>query len=313
MSETTATPQPTPASPLTLTSAAAGQLEDPAAIAESASAATKEENPEPQNQLTQHFTESEWQALREFRSKLPEIQAKAYSDSKTGIKSIVLWGVELSPSKPDARASVVLMKFLRARNLSVTDASDMLVATLHWRDEFNVDAALKEEYPEDVFGNLGHIYGHDKEGRPVVYNIYGGNNDLKVVFSDVQRFVRWRVALMEKSVQLLDFVSLDQTVQVHDYEGVSLRSRDVNSKNATVEATNIFQNHYPELLYKKFFVNVPSYLAWIFWIVKPLLSAKTVAKMSVVGTGSHAIGKELLPIVDAKELPKRYGGDAEGF
>lgn len=59
---------------------------------------------------------------------------------------------------------------------------------------------------------------------------------------------------MEKSVQLLDFETTDQTVQVHDYEGVSMSSRDANSKNATTEATNIFQNHYPELLVCTFMV-----------------------------------------------------------
>ena len=114
-----------------------------------------------------------------------------------------------------------------------------------------------------------------------------------------------------------------------------MSSRDANSKRAAAEATNIFQNHYPELLvrvkisvnnssnsvhlhirrnqYKKFFVNVPSLLTWIFWLFKPLISAATLAKMTVVGSGSHAIGKELLPVIDAKQLPKRYGGDAEAF
>lgn len=33
-----------------------------------------------------------------------------------------------------------------------------------------------------------------------------------------------------------------------DYKGVTLSSRDANSKNAASEATNIFQNHYPEFL-----------------------------------------------------------------
>ena len=69
---------------------------------------------------------------------------------------------------------------------------------------------------------------------------------------------------MEKSIALLDFNEVDQLLQVHgkhsaslavqilivllDYEGVSLSSRDANSKNAANEATNIFQNHYPEFL-----------------------------------------------------------------
>lgn len=202
----------------------------------------------------------------------------------------------------------------------------MLIATLRWRDEFDVDAALKEEYPEDIFGNLGHIYGHDKGGRPVVYvlrchlmsrhffwsetsyNIYGGNNDLKVVFGDVRRFIRWisrlysylplifrrwRVALMEKSVQLLDFQTTDQTIQVHggccrvirwccillleqqtDYEGVSLSSRDANSKNATAEATNIFQNHYPELLVRH--VMPTDFFTWHNYSVQEVLCERPV-------------------------------------
>jgi len=64
---------------------------------------------------------------------------------------------------------------------------------------------------------------------------------------------------------------------------------------------------------KKFFVNVPSFLTWIFWIFKPLLAAATVAKMSVVGSGPKTIGSALLPIIPADQLPKRYGGDVDGF
>lgn len=71
--------------------------------------------------------------------------------------------------------------------------------------------------------------------------------------------------MMEKCMALLDFREIDQCIQIHgtflsfcfpysyhlspiDYEGVSLTSRDANSKNAASEATNIFQSHYPEML-----------------------------------------------------------------
>ena len=65
---------------------------------------------------------------------------------------------------------------------------------------------------------------------------------------------------------LLDFNEVDQQIQIHgtkkglsesqsifidsclDYAGVSMTSRDSNSKAAASEATNIFQSHYPELL-----------------------------------------------------------------
>lgn len=45
----------------------------------------------------------------------------------------------------------------------------MLSDTLKWREDFKLTEVLQEEFPEDVFGNLGRIYGKDKEGHPVVY------------------------------------------------------------------------------------------------------------------------------------------------
>lgn len=176
----------------------------------------------------------------------------------------------------------------------------MLVNTLRWREEFDIKAIMQEDFPKDIFGNLGYLHGRDKEGRPVVwvymiirwhwpylpfsYNIYGGDQNLKSAFKDVQRFVRcvwlsllspmttadhthsWRVALMEKSVALLDFNKVDQMIQIHgmpqlcdcaswkvaeyyiDYAGAKISDRDANSKAAASEASNIFQSHYPELL-----------------------------------------------------------------
>jgi hypothetical protein len=43
----------------------------------------------------------------------------------------------------------------------------MLTATLRWRDQFKVTEAIKEEFPDEVFGKLGYVYGEDKSGRPV--------------------------------------------------------------------------------------------------------------------------------------------------
>ncbi len=68
------------------------------------------------------------------------------------------------------------------------------------------------------------------------YNLYGANKDLKAVFGDVDRFIRyislsssrqsdyvliiiflnrWRVALMERGIAKMDLEAVDQMVQVH--------------------------------------------------------------------------------------------------
>jgi hypothetical protein len=90
----------------------------------------------------------------------------------------------------------------------VEEAKTMMIETLRWREEFNIEAAMNETYP-DIFDGFGHLYGRDKGGRPMwyavlplpcsfssepadarSYNIYGKNNDLATAFSDVQRFIR---------------------------------------------------------------------------------------------------------------------------
>ena len=85
---------------------------------------------------------------------------------------------------------MILAKFARARNLDVAQAADMLTATLRWRDEFQLDAVMREEFDPEVFGKLGVVFGKDKEGRPVTYNLYGAVKDLGAVFGDVQKFIR---------------------------------------------------------------------------------------------------------------------------
>ena len=49
------------------------------------------------------------------------------------------------------------------------NAANMMISTFKWRDTFNTDALTSEEFPQDVFGPVGHVSGKDKEGRPVTY------------------------------------------------------------------------------------------------------------------------------------------------
>ncbi|KAG6853887.1 hypothetical protein C0991_000352 [Blastosporella zonata] len=78
---------------------------------------TTAETSEPQNPLTERFTDQEWTALKQFRDDLPEIFAEGFPDDpKANEKPITFWGVNIDPRDSlDARVSVVLMKFLRAR------------------------------------------------------------------------------------------------------------------------------------------------------------------------------------------------------
>ncbi|KAI9492330.1 CRAL-TRIO domain-containing protein, partial [Zychaea mexicana] len=214
------------------------------------------------------------EAVSKLKSRLPEV-LKAASKSPEEPEPYTLWGIALDKDFSDEKLNVLLVKFLRARDLNLDLASKMLSDSIAWRKEFKADSILDEEFDESVFGGVGYIHKTDKEGRPVCYNFYG-ELDQEAVFGDLQKFIRWRVQLMEKGVKLVDFVNVDTMVQIHDYKGVSMFGRTANSKQATKEIIKIMQDNYPKFLSTKFFVNIPWWGSKIFKLIRPLLPEATV-------------------------------------
>ncbi|KAI0060724.1 CRAL/TRIO domain-containing protein [Artomyces pyxidatus] len=265
---------------------------------------------EPQNVLTRKFSEQEWQALKKFRSILPEIFRTAY-DRKAGSDStpITIWGVVLDPNDTkNPKASVVLMKWLRARNLNVDEAATKMIATLRWRDEFRVENAIEEEFPADVYGKLGGTYGQDNEGRPLMQvHLHHA-----AVYGDIQRFLRWHVALMEKAIERIDFDTVDGMIEINDYEGIDFKTfdRDPNAKAARDQVKGILEDHYPEFIAGRFFLNMPRPLSWVFWLCGFLIPAETHAKLKVVRRDANATFKALSASISKEQLPQHYGGDA---
>ncbi|CAO3600484.1 unnamed protein product [Absidia cylindrospora] len=184
----------------------------------------------------------------------------------------------------------------------------MLVDSLKWRKEFKADELVTESFDVDLFGSLGYLHGKDKAGRPVCYNFYG-DIDQDKVFKDIQTFIRWRLQLMEQSVQLVDLVNVDSMIQVHDYLGASMFGRSANAKAATSEIIKILQDNYPEFLATKFFVNVPWWGSKVFSLIRPLLPEATVKKFVVCSNGE--LLNTLEKSIDKDQLPKVYTGGAK--
>lgn len=157
----------------------------------------------------------------------------------------------------------------------------MLVNTLKWRKELNADTILDESFDTSVFTDqVGMLYKADKEGRPITYNFYGGLDQDKV-FGEVNRFIRWRVQLMEKGVEQVDFINTDSMIQVHDYKGASMFGRTANTKEATGQIIKLMQDNYPEFLAVKVFCNVPKWGSVIFKVIRPLLPEATLKKFVI--------------------------------
>ncbi|KAG5068279.1 hypothetical protein JHK85_000656 [Glycine max] len=117
-------------------------------------------------------------------------------------EEVSIWGV---PLLKDDRTDIILLKFLRARELKVKGALVMFQNTLRWRKDFNIDVLLDEDLGDDL-EKVVFMHGHGREGHPVCYNVYGEfqNKDLyhKAFSSQDNRnkFLQWHIQLLERSI-----------------------------------------------------------------------------------------------------------------
>lgn len=194
----------------------------------------------------------ERKALVELKAKLDE----AISGDGEEEASISLWGVPLLSCNATGGTDVILLKFLRARDFKVPDALEMLKKTLKWRKDSKIDAIMDEEFSSDVTP-AAYMSGVDREGHPVCYNVYGVFADADVYHKTFgteekrEKFLRWRVQLMEKGIKELDLTpgGVSSLLQINDLRNVpGLGPSKKELKSAMKQAVNLLQDNYPEFV-----------------------------------------------------------------
>ncbi|KAG5247656.1 hypothetical protein OIU76_029886 [Salix suchowensis] len=225
-------------------------------------------------------------------------------------EEVSIWGI---PLLADDRSDVILLKFLRARDFKVKDAFTMLKNTIRWRKEFGIDELLEKDLGLDDLGKVVFMHGLDKEGHPVCYNVYGEfqNKELyKNSFSDEekrQRFLRWRIQFLEKSIRTLDLNpgGISTIVQVNDLKN-SPGPAKRELRQATRQALQLLQDNYPEFVAKQIFINVPWWYLTVNRMISPFLTQRTRSKFVVVGPSKSA--ETLIRYIAVEQIPVKYGG-----
>ncbi|CAN1750088.1 PATL4 [Linum perenne] len=235
-------------------------------------------------------------------------------DSKQ-MADIYLWGAPLMPSKGNGSTDVVLLKFLRAREFRVIDAFEMLKNTLRWRKENNIDAILNEK--DDQIDHLDPVVyedGHDREGHPICYNIYGMLGFDKAadkILGDEEkreRFLRWRIRKMERCVkEQLDFNpgGTSEILQINDLKNTPLPTRK-EVRLATRRVVEVLQDNYPEFVYTNIFINVPLWYYAFNTVLSPFLTPRT--KNKFITARTSRVTEILLKYIAGEQVPVRYGG-----
>lgn len=239
---------------------------------------------------------------------------KQLSEITESVDYYELYGYDLRSLAASASGTKIrenlLSKFLIANKYDLEAAKAQLKKTLSWRKEFNPLSAAFKETHDPQLDQLGVITSHN--GTIATWNLYGAVKNREKLFSKLDEFTRWRVGLMEKGIALLDFASDDQKqngymIQTHDYFDVSMLRLDASTKAASSKTIQLFQDYYPEFVSRKFFVNVPLLMAWMFSFAKTFMSAETASKLTMISNG-----KDLAAEIGSW-VPKKYGGKTDSL
>ncbi|PSS31766.1 Patellin-3 like [Actinidia chinensis var. chinensis] len=239
----------------------------------------------------------------------PKEEPEALAAPPPPPEEVSIWGI---PLLADERSDVILLKFLRARDFKVKEAFAMLKNTVRWRKEFGIESLLEEDLGTELDKSV-FMHGFDKEGHPVCYNAYGEfqNKELyQNTFSDEekrQKFLRWRIQFLEKSIVKLDFSpdGICTFVQINDLKNSpGLFKREL--RLATDQALQLLQDNYPEFVAKQVFINVPWWYLAFYRMISPFFTQRTKSKFVFAGPSKSA--ETLFKYISPEQVPAQYGG-----
>jgi len=197
-----------------------------------------------------------------------------------------------------------LLRWLRAREFKLDEAEEMLRNHMQWRADNDIDNILEWEPPEDMVKAFPYeMTGVDKQGRPIIcYGIW----DVRP-FMDAGRekeYIKFVFYVMEKTLAALtapayQFVAVCDASKVTFSHMTHRKAMDVG-----VETMRAFEANYPEMMHKCTVVNCPKIYYYIFALIKPLMSAHTLAKIELHDGNREKWIKALSVEIEEEHIPK---------
>eukprot|EP00210_Caulerpa_lentillifera_P000964 g931.t2 len=214
-----------------------------------------------------------------------------------------------------------LLRFLRAREYEVDKALSMFLDHIQWRQENRVDHILDEfEFKErEEFLSIYPQGYHktDKEGHPV-YIQHLGRVDMSKIreITSEERMMKYHIQEYERCLdQIFPICSklvgkqIDKSFAIMDVKGVGFYHLTREVRQMLANVTKIDQDNYPETLYHTCIINAPTAFRAIWAVIKPMLNARTQAKVEVCPRNYLP---SLMEWIDVENIPEYLGGKSKG-
>ncbi|KAL6603849.1 hypothetical protein ACP70R_044210 [Stipagrostis hirtigluma subsp. patula] len=201
-----------------------------------------------------------------------------------------------------------LVRFLKAREWHVTKAHKMLVDSLNWRIQNEIDSILEKPIiPVDLYRSIREtqlvgLSGYSNEGLPVFAVGVGMSTYDK---ASVNYYVQSHIQINEYRDRIILPMAtkkfgrpISTCIKVLDMTGLKLSA--LNQMKTLTAISTVDDLNYPEKTETYYIVNAPYIFSACWKVVKPLLQERTRKKVHVLrGCGRD----ELLKIMDHSSLP----------
>jgi hypothetical protein len=247
-----------------------------------------------------NLTPEQNKVFNDFKSAL----SRRFSSPTYDEVPLTLWGVTLprrtAKGDLDTAQTAILLKFLRDSRWSPNDAAAKLAAALKWRVEYKIENLNREKFSEEL-AKVSYPYGVDRRSNPIIYTNYSAMAKVSLL-SDVDKFVRWRISVLEKALASADFQNGGEKVTfVYDWAGCGL-FLDSKVNESQNKLNNFMKLYYPECTEFRISVNVPplkEFFNDIFSFISP---------SGNIVVSAPKVKASLLTYVSPDSIIPQYGG-----
>jgi hypothetical protein len=210
-----------------------------------------------------------------------------------------------------------LTRFLRARDLDIGRAENMLRENLLWRKDNDMDHILEWKYPSYLPVDLPYaITGWGYEGGPVIWIPIGRWNHRPWVEQGYsEELLKWGFRLIEDGFQSLKQTDGGkcQAVCIIDMGNITYyQAAHVPSLKVLYSGFKALEQNYPEVLKCIVVVNAPWLFSIPFNFIKGCMSQHTLSKLKVYDSNKKQWINFLLEKCPQKSLPQEYFEDENG-
>eukprot|EP00931_Biecheleriopsis_adriatica_P000599 TRINITY_DN100676_c0_g1_i1.p1 TRINITY_DN100676_c0_g1~~TRINITY_DN100676_c0_g1_i1.p1 ORF type:complete len:274 (+),score=56.55 TRINITY_DN100676_c0_g1_i1:18-839(+) len=212
-----------------------------------------------------------------------------------------------------------LLAFLRASNFDSAVARSRLLSAHEWRQSAQISEKLHDATwsSQELAMRSVLLYdylGLDKHGRPILLERVGAWNvsNLLLESQDLGRFKTLHAMAAETLATMKrpeDAKDPRGFVLIMDMAGLGFRHLRPKLASTFGALNEIDESFYPDSLAHVFVVNAPALFTALYAMIKPLVNADTLAKVTL----SSSVPDELLEALGADCLPEELRGRRKGI